>query len=433
MGDTLGLLGAPTMAEFIGSELVRKLKPESRDIRDTKITGFLIRCRPSGRHSYLVVLGRCKTMTLGRVGVMKPEDARAEAAALLGAVQRKSTAVLAEDPTLTRSEAKRRVQRELRASSAARVTWGLYLDEHYGPWVLQHRKRGDSLLAQLRRCFGDWHALPLADLNAFAIERWRTARAKGRVTPNTINKDLSALRGALSRAVEWSFIAAHPMRSVKAAKIDPNTRVRYLLPDESARLDAALIARDDERRDARARGNAWRRERGYDVRPEFGCYTDHMTPLVTLALHTGCRRGELFGLRWTDIDVPGKHLVVRGEEAKSSRTRIIPLNSEAVTVLSTWREIIDARPADLVFPGEDGQPLVDIKVAWSALLEAASITEFRFHDLRHTFASRLVMAGVDLNTVRELLGHADLKMTLRYAHLAPEHKAAAVQKLVGVA
>jgi integrase len=76
--------------------------------------------------------------------------------------------------------------------------------------------------------------------------------------------------------------------------------------------------------------------------------------------------------------------------------------------------------------------LDDVKKSWYPVVKAAKLTGFRFHDLRHTFASKLVMLGIDLNTVRELLGHSDIKMTLRYAHLAPEHKAAAVAKLVSV-
>jgi integrase len=87
--------------------------------------------------------------------------------------------------------------------------------------------------------------------------------------------------------------------------------------------------------------------------------------------------------------------------------------------------------AGLVFGGStESKQLASVKKAWHGVLAAAKITSFRFHDLRHTFASNLVMAGVDLNTVRELLGHKSLAMTLRYAHLAPEHKAAAVEALM---
>ena len=97
-------------------------------------------------------------------------------------------------------------------------------------------------------------------------------------------------------------------------------------------------------------------------------------------------------------------------------------------MLIDWRATTGAK-SGYVFPAEDGGRLDNINKSWKSLVEDAGIDEFRFHDLRHTFASWLVMRGVDLNTVRDLLGHADLKMTLRYAHLAPEHKAAAVAAL----
>jgi len=122
------------------------------------------------------------------------------------------------------------------------------------------------------------------------------------------------------------------------------------------------------------------------------------------------------------------NLTVVSSNAKSGNSRHIPLNNEAKTALLNWQ--VDTDNIGLVFKGKDGNQITDIKKSWSSLLNEAQITNFRFHDLRHHFASKLVMASVDLNTVRELLGHSDLKMTLRYAHLAPEHKAAAVN-LIG--
>ncbi len=150
--------------------------------------------------------------------------------------------------------------------------------------------------------------------------------------------------------------------------------------------------------------------------------------MVLLFLHTGLRRGEVFNLNWADVDLDRANLTVHGTGAKNQQTRHVPLNTEALAVLEGWRN--QTKDDGLIFPGKSGERFNNIRRSWSGVLDAANISGFRLHDLRHTFASRLVMAGVDLNTVRELLGHSDYAMTLRYAHLAPEHKAAAVARLV---
>lgn len=156
---------------------------------------------------------------------------------------------------------------------------------------------------------------------------------------------------------------------------------------------------------------------------------DLLKPLTILALHTGCRRGELFNLTWDAVDFRTRTITVHGMGAKSGQTRVIPLNAVAHDTLKTWRE--QGSGQGLVFPGKDGKRLDNISTSWEHLMQEANVTNFRFHDLRHTFASRLVQNGVDLIVVKELLGHSDFKLTLRYAHLAAKQKADAVQRLVG--
>lgn len=122
-------------------------------------------------------------------------------------------------------------------------------------------------------------------------------------------------------------------------------------------------------------------------------------------------------------------LTVIGDTAKSGKTRHVPLNAEALSTLKQWRARTDLL-SELVFPGKNGDKLESVKKAWARILKLAQIKNFRWHDLRHHFASRLAMGGVDLNTILELLGHSDIQMTLRYAHLAPQHKAKAVAVLL---
>ncbi len=395
--------------------------PDELIVRDADLKGFCVRLRASGRHAYGVAYGRGKFLTLG------PPDR------LTAGKARKAAREALAETSLDGAPA--RVERR-----DAALTFGGFLDDHYQPWAHAHLKTADETLARLRAVFSDFLSVKLIDLNAFALERWRTARAK-HVTRATINRDVTAFKAAMAKAVTWRHLKTHPFATVKPYRLDTRGVVRWLTPDEITRLRAALAMRDQKRRAERESANAWRRARGYDEWTEFAAYTDHLTPLVLLALNTGLRRGELFALRWRDVDLAAMRLTVQGSFAKGGQTRHVPLNSEAIAVLLTWRDgTVPAQDAPvmnrpeqngtLIFPSVDDKPFDTIKTVWRALMKAAQIADFRFHDLRHTFASRLVQRGVDLNTVRELLGHADLKMTLRYAHLRPENTAAAVARLV---
>ncbi len=142
-------------------------------------------------------------------------------------------------------------------------------------------------------------------------------------------------------------------------------------------------------------------------------------------MNTGLRRGEIFDLAWHNVDLKKRNLTVEGIKAKSGHTRHVPLNGEATEVLLVWRNKTSSR--HLVFPSpKTKKRFANINNSWEQLRDKAKLKDFRFHDLRHTFASKLVMRGVDLNIVRELLGHASIDMTLRYAHLSPKAKADAV-------
>ena len=393
-------------------DLLRSLKPSEKpyEVRDDRLPGLILRVQPSGRMSYVVQYGRGRRMNVGRADVLAPSDAREKAREILAEVAKGN------DPM----DAKRLDRAHTLAS---------YLTQVYAPWVHAHHRDGDATIARLQANFGPTLGkTKLADITPWAVEKWRSQRIKAGAKPATLNRDLNPLKAALSRAVEWGLLAESPLSGrVKPLKVDATPNVRYLNDEEGERLRVALGARDARIRRQRASANKWRLARGYQPLPSLrGHFADHLLPMVVLSLNTGLRRGEVFGLTWADVDLERAMLTVRGEGAKSGQTRHVPLNVEALDVLTRWHE---SASADLVFPGENGARMTAVRTAWSKVLADAEIVGFRWHDMRHTFASRLVMAGVDLNTVRELLGHADTKMTLRYAHLAPHVKVDAVARL----
>jgi len=383
------------------------------EIHDTDLKGLLLRVQPSGAKSYVVVWGRGKRRTLGRHPIMTLARARTAGLAALAEASQHGAPLAV-----------------LEAAKPLPLTLGAYLTEHYGPWAKAHQKAGQATIDAIEACFGDLLDKPLSAICAFDLERFKGRRLKAGIKPSTVNRDLSRIRGALSRAVDWGMLGEHPMRTVKAAKGADDSRVRYLSPDEEKALRRALQAREEQRRQARASGNAWAAGRGRPARTLWPAetFTDYLTPMVLLAINTGMRRGELLGLAWPDVNLAQKTLTITAANAKSRRARHIPLNAEAQDVLTRWRGALP-RAVGLVFPAPSGSRMGDINSSWEGLCEAANLPNFRFHDLRHSFASRLVMAGVDLNTVRELLGHSDIRMTLRYAHLAPDKLAEAVARL----
>ncbi len=398
------------MKAAINTTLLRNL-PEGQevDVYDTKLTGFVLRVRKSGRHTYRVQYRRGKCVTLGRITDLSPAEAREEAKKALG------DAAKGHDPAVARRRARTSTLRE-------------FVKDVYGPWITARRKTGKAAVRALNR-FTDLGGTRLADISAWQLERWRTRKLKSGVKPATVNRDLGTLKAALNRAVEWGYLDTNPLAGVKPVKTDDLGQPRFLNQEEETLLRDALDRRDARHRAARENANKWRSERKYPLMPDLRAlpFVDHLKPIVLLALNTGMRRGEIFRLIWADVDLHRAMLTVRGAGSKSGNTRHIPLNSEALSILKLWRKM--SSRDGLVFPGTQGARLDNIDHGWQKLCADAALSKFRFHDLRHTFASNLVMAGVDLNTVRELLGHSDIKMTLRYAHLAPEHKAAAVARL----
>jgi integrase len=403
------------MKATINNTLISNLKPKNKpyEVRDDKVIGFLVRVNISGKLLYMCEFARGKRVTIGKVGVLTPAQARDHAREIL------ADAIKGIDPRTSKKD-----------SSA--YTLYNFIEKDYAPWVLANRKDGVRTLARIKRCF--YKLLDKKELNQITpvlIDQWRTQRMKDGKKPDTVNRDIATFKAALSKAVLWGFIEKNPLGNLSLLKVDHSPKVRYLNKDEEIRLRSALELRQENIRQARASANKWRMERSYDPLPDFNDnLIDYIKPMVILSLNTGMRQGEIFNLKWRDIDFDKKILSVSGEYAKSSKTRHIPLNDEAFKVLLQWKEITLIK--QLVFESKEGNKFNNVRKSWLTVLKLADIQNFRWHDMRHHFASKLVMCGVDLNTVRELLGHSDLKMTLRYAHLAPEHKAQAVAKLLSI-
>ncbi len=241
-----------------------------------------------------------------------------------------------------------------------------------------------------------WGNPPLHTLTVRTVEAYRETRRTEGVGPATINKELATLKHALTKAVVWKMAQKHIREDLKAVQKDkePPGRLRYLADHQEA--DRLIHA---------CRG-AFR-------------------SLVITALHTGMRRTEILTLTWSHVNLTQG--VIRLTDTKNGEAREIPINETVRSLLAGLRTRIDV---PWVFHDEAGHKFKNTRKRFEAACKRMGLLDFHFHDLRHFFTSWLVMAGVPLATVSQLLGYKSLAMTMRYAHLSPQHKAEAVCSLV---
>ena len=315
--------------------------------------------------------------------------------------------------------------------SRAVPTLGEFITGDYAKQIRDVHKNPKQTLAGLKNAFSSLYHKALTDDITADLETWKSKRLQTGASPASIRRNLATLSGVYRRAskIKRREIGPiqNPVADVERPILDNDVAPRALSEDDEQKLMAALQGRDEESREARMRSNAIREKRGQKPLRELPYFADHLTPMVIFSINTGCRRGELFALTWDHVDLDGRAVTFAGATTKSSKTRIVPLNADALLVLQRWQEQTGNKQG-LVFPGQAGGEITTIKTAWLKLIRKAGIS-CTWHGLRHTFGTRLAERGAGLATICELMGHSDIRITQRYTKPGDPAKRAAVDLL----
>jgi excisionase family DNA binding protein len=258
-----------------------------------------------------------------------------------------------------------------------------------------------SYLKSLNRSLG---SLFLDEIGPLQVEKYKILRHKDGVTKSTTNRCLAVLRKMLTLAVEWGYLEKDAVPKIKFFPEKDNRKERFLTDDEEQRLLASA--------------------------------SPTLRSIIIIAVNTGMRLGEILGLRWDQIDFTAQR--IRVERTKSGKIRHIEINTPLLQELTRLKSL-DGRSPYVFLSEATGKPLTTVKTAFKGACRRAKkdpddkddpgIVGLRFHDLRHTFASRLNLAGADPVTIMELMGHSSLKMTERYTHTNIEQKRKAVEMM----
>jgi len=254
-------------------------------------------------------------------------------------------------------------------------------------------------IADIRDYFGD--DTLLANIRYVNIETYRNhlktklTRHKKVRTDASINRQMSCLRHMFRKGVEWELIDKSPFDKGKSLQLkENNKRLRFLMDDEITKL--------------------------------LDNCNGHLYNVVACGLHTGMRKGEILNLKWFQV----RNGFIYLDETKTNESRQIPVNDTLDMMFKRIRKE-QHLTSEYVFTYQ-GKRVEDVRGAFNAAVKRANIKDFKFHDLRHTFSSQVLLRGGSLKDIQELLGHKTMTMTLRYAHLTQEHKKRAVNLLNGL-
>lgn len=363
--------------------LTAQCEPGKRktDWYDEIVRGFVLECRASGGKTFYLSFNEGKTRRMHKIaayGDVSFDKAKKEAMRL------RAELVLGNDPTAKKKQGR------------AVVTYNVLADQHVAH-ARTYMKSIKTLEGYMKRIRKRWGRVRLTDIRQQDIAAWLAELRKEGLAPATVEKTRVIMSKSFNLGAQWEIPGAdrNPVKAVPRQKFS-NARQTYVDSDQAARLLCEAA-----------------KSRNLQLRS-----------IIALLLLTGMRVSELLSSRWGDVDIDRRTLFV--PISKNGRSRTIPLSQAAIDVLTDMK-----RPAGGVFmfpnPRDPKKHLTTIKHGWQAVREAAGLPTLRIHDLRHSFASAAVSAGIDLYHVGKIMGHQNVSSTARYSHIANSALMAAVE------
>lgn len=349
----------------------------------THITGFVLECRAGGGKTYALRYvdagGRQRQIKIGRYDRISNEQARKAAKRLRAEVE------LGGNPQAEKVEKR------------AIPTYAELAEQHLEHARAHLRSHQCTEMTLRRHIVPRWGRYRLDEIKTQDIARWLADKVNEGLAPATVERIRVTMNRSFELGSRWNLpgAAINPVKNVERRKFN-NARERFLTPDEAARLHKATLESDNPQ----------------------------LPAIVALLLLTGARKMELLRAKWQHIDLERSLWLI--PQTKNGTPRYVPLSSQAMAVINSlprWEgcEWLIPNPVTR-------KPYNSIKRAWDTARVAAGMPELRLHDLRHSFCSAAVAAGVDLYTVGKIAGHKDYKSTQRYSHLANDTLMKAVEK-----